>query len=287
MAGNKDNSSPQEDFNTQNIFDEFTESQDIGDEVKKVEALAEKDVYYYLKKLSRFFLVCNTLLFLGVIFSVIYVYIQDSEDKREYSLLSPICSLFLWKWEIWGGSCYGVAWVLQEYREKVDSESSIQAEKILPLLWEVYALENFNFSKRASFLLQKTEERLMTIEILSAFDELKTKFAPRDKSEISCYNVSISSVNNMLVSCDIYSSDWDSSIANLEDGSISSNSWWGTSISRASSFIDFLENYSESPFNILDKPWILTVENVQNWPYTRKTTIQLQLQYSRLSDLPL
>ena len=274
-------------LDSDNIFDEFSVSTNIDEEVKKAEEAKNKDIYYYFKKISRVLLVLNILLFIFIAISVVYIYIQTQQEKKEYSIFTPICSLFLGKMDIGDGSCYGVTPVLQEYTEKISQETQLQTQKILPLLSDVYSIENFNFSRRADFLLEKSDDRLKSLEILSAFDTLKNTFAPRDKSEISCYNISISSDNIIQLTCDAFSSDWDNSIVNLEEGSVTTLVWWGTSISRASSFIHFIENFESSPFQVLEKPQEFSVENIQNGPYTKKTTIQLQLYYNKDTDLSL
>jgi cytoskeletal protein RodZ len=55
------------DINSENIFDEFTDSQDIKTELEKNDKNNEKDVYYYMKKISSFLLSINIVLFLLVI----------------------------------------------------------------------------------------------------------------------------------------------------------------------------------------------------------------------------
>ena len=274
-----------ENLDTQNIFEEFTNSGAVQDELEKVDISANKDIFYYIKKATNVIFIWNIILFICIIFSVFYIFIQEKEAKQEYGFLSPICFLFLWEGSLGGNTCYGVRPILREYEQKLKREWEEQTQRVLPLLEEIYSIENFNFSKRASFLLTKSEQRLEPLEILSSFDELKTQFAPRDKSEITCFNIAISQGNILELTCDVFSSDWDNSIAFLENGSIGSLSWWGTSISRAGSFIDFIENYPRSPFTVLDKPTSFTIETVQNGPYTKKTTIQLQLWYAKFTDL--
>jgi len=68
----------------------------------------------------------------------------------------------------------------------------------------------------------------------------------------------------MKLSCDIFSSDWDTEIVSLEEDSIFSTDRSGTSISRASSFIDFIESYPNSSFQVINKPSVLTSVGVQN-----------------------
>ena len=283
----RDITASKNEIDTQNIFDEFSVSDTVAEEVKDVDKKKHKDLYYYIKRISKVFFVWNILLFVFITVAYTYIYLQNSETKTEYSVLTPICSIFLWRAEIGGWSCYGVNALDVEYRKKLNAEKKSQISEILPLLWETYSMENFSFSQRISFLLEKTENRLRPLEILSEFDEIKNKFAPTDRWEISCYDITISWKNLVQLNCDAFSADWDNSIVDLQDGSIWSVSWWWTSISRASSFINFLENYPNSPFQILNKPKTFNSMSVQNGPYTNKTTIQLQMQYTGANNLSL
>ena len=285
MAQNKD-SSGDVDFDSQNIFDEFSESQEIWDEIQRIDKQQEKDVFFYLKKSNSFIFFLNVMLFLGICVFIAYSYVQTQEKKTEYSFLSPICSLFLGNIDIEGNTCYGVNPILIEYGEKLENLKKQQAEMTVPILWEIYSIENFNLSKKVSFLLEKTNTRLRPLEILTAFDSLKSRFASIDKKELRCYDISIESWNIMNVTCDAFSPDWDTSIVDLRGGdTIESVAGWGTSISRASSFIYFLENHSDSNFQILEKPNSLSKQEIQELPYTQKTTIQLKLRYSDSSIL--
>ena len=49
-----------------------------------------------------------------------------------------------------------------------------------------------------------------------AFDELKNTFSPTDKGEISCYDLYIRD-NSLSISCDAFSSDWNSDIISLNN----------------------------------------------------------------------
>lgn len=121
---------------------------------------------------------------------------------------------------ITGNVCYGVLPVLEEYKMQLASEQTSQSEQIIPLLGDAYSIRNFNFSKKVLFLLDKKEERLRPLEILSEFDALKLKFASEDKQDVKCSNIEISEDGVMQVSCDVLSSDWDSQIVHLNEGVI-------------------------------------------------------------------
>lgn len=267
-----------QELNSENIFDEFTDSQDIQNEIKQVEQQEHKDLYYYLKHLNTVFICVNVLVFFIVITMFSYNYIQKQETKTSYNFLAPICSIFLWDVNKNDGNCYSVSSMLNEYQNKLTQEQSGQGQRILPLLWEVYSLENFNLSKKVSFILEKSQKRLRPLEILWEFDRIKNKFSPTDKWEISCYDIFISwwEVN---ITCESFSSDWNTDIISFEDERISQLSGWGTSISRASSFINFIENLPDSRLEVVEKPETFVSKSIQLGPYTQSTTFQLQLRY--------
>lgn len=274
------------DFSSENIFDDFAGSEDIKDDVQRFEEKQAKDLYFYLKKFNSVFFIINILTFVGIVLSVAYIYIQNGQVKKPYSMLAPICSVFLWEVNINSTSCYGVTGVLLEYTDKLKLETENQARKVLPILGEAYSIENFNLSKKVRFLLDKSTSRVKPLEILAAFDALKQSFAPLDKVEITCYDIIINRGDIMEVTCDAFSSHWDSKIVNLDNGNIGFVDGGGTSISRASSFIYFLDNYGDSPFKVIEKPEKLSSKAVQGWgPYTQVTTFQLQLQYIKNEDL--
>lgn len=279
------NKSADIDFNSENIFNDFTESEEIKQEVKKFEENEARNIFFYLKKTNTVLFWLNIVVFVGIAIMCLYIYVQSQTEKKSYDFLSPICTIFLWNANVAQGSCYWVTPVLSEYKSKLETTKKDQSWDILNLMESVYSIENFNLSKKVSFLLDKSNSRLKPLEIIKAFDDLKTTFAPVDKSEISCSNIEIQSPNILSISCDAYSSDWDSKIVDLDNGNLTFTNGWGTSVSRASSFINFINNYEDSPFKVIEKPESLTSIQVQSGPYTQKTTIDLRLQYDGSKDL--
>ena len=273
------------DFDSENIFEEFTQSEEIQNEVQEFEQKNEKDLFYYLKKLNSFLFSINIVIFLWITVSALYIFVQTSETKKEYNFLTPICDIFLGNNNIAQNTCYGVTPILNEYEGFLDTEKEKQAEKVLDLLGEIYAIENFNLSRKVSFLLERTNSRVRPLEIIEAFDDLKKTFSPIEKKEISCYDLAVHEWNILELSCDAYSPDWDTKIIDLNDGGIALVQGGGTSISRASSFIHFIDNYENTSFQVLEKPEKLSAQEIQSGPYTQKTTIQLRLQYQAADDL--
>jgi hypothetical protein len=89
------------------------------------------------------------------------------------------------------------------------------------------------------------------------------------------------------MSCDSFSADWNTDILSVEKILLKTVAWWWTSISKASSFINFLERYSMTPFTVIEKPDFYTSESYQSWPYTRKTTFQFSLRYTKQVPLDI
>jgi hypothetical protein len=89
------------------------------------------------------------------------------------------------------------------------------------------------------------------------------------------------------MSCDSFSSDWNTDILRVENTLLQTVRWGGTSISKASSFLNFLEKYSLTPFTIIEKPEFYSSETFQSWPYTRKTSFEFSLRYSAQTSLEI
>jgi hypothetical protein len=80
--------------------------------------------------------------------------------------------------------------------------------------------------------------------------------------------------------CSAYSWNWDSKILWFSWKNIGQDSISWTSISRASSFINFLEKKDKSKFVLLNKQKVFEfVEIVDDEGYTRKTDFKLKLKY--------
>lgn len=157
-----------------------------------------------------------------------------------------------------------------------------QAEEIASIFTDLYSKNNFHLSRKMVFLLDSSINRLKPTQILSEFDRLKNMYSSIDKSEITCFDIEISEKNILSLSCDVFSSDWDNAVVVFKDGIKTKKSGGGTSITKAASFIDFLRFYDESPFTVLQQDEDFSSVEVQNPPYTQKTSIELVLQYNTL-----
>jgi hypothetical protein len=118
------------------------------------------------------------------------------------------------------------------------------------------------------------------LDILEEFDKLKNEFEPINKSRIQCQWASINSNFVLELKCSAYSGNWDTNILWFSWDSIWQNKIEWTSISRAVSFINFLEQKEKSKFIILNKQKEFKFEEIvdNNW-YTRKTDFDLKLKF--------
>ena len=83
--------------------------------------------------------------------------------------------------------------------------------------------------------------------------------------------------------CEAYSSDWDSDITTIQDDKNS-----GTSISIASSFIDFIENTEDTNFKVINRQKTFDYNSVSgNGIYTKRTDFDLYLKYTDTNNLTL
>ena len=115
------------------------------------------------------------------------------------------------------------------------------------------SLTNFMSSKRISFLSDKSSHRIEPTTLLSAFDEMKNNYSSIDKKEIQCTGLSFDEMGKMMLSCDVFSSDWESKIVRFTNGVKTLDATGGTSIKKASYFIEYLETAPDSPFWVLEK----------------------------------
>lgn len=128
----------------------------------------------------------------------------------------------------------------------------------------MYALEDFFSSRRVDFILDASVSRLRPLEILEEFDKMQAQFTPIDKLEVYCPSISIQSDLSIELTCISYSSDWDSTLSQLNDGILrQTNNRGGTSISKAANFIDFLENAPGSKFRVIERPSTFISEDTQ------------------------
>lgn len=266
------------------IFDEFSQSEELKKEVQKAQEDEGKDIYYYLSYINILLGWCNVIIFFLLVLAFIYVYINKDTSGRDYAILRPICRFINGDTQNTTGLCQSVNYTLTQYQNTNNEMKMAQGKEIEEIIDDLYAFENFESSQKVKFILDESKNRLRPLKILSDFDAIKSKFSPIDASEVSCNEIIILK-DSINMACDVYSSDWDSTIPELKDGAIKNIAVWGTSISKAMSFMDFLENYPDSPFRIIEKQGKLNSDSIDIPPYTQKTNLQLKLQYVDISPL--
>ncbi len=270
------------DFNSENIFDDFSSDKWLWKEIKDIEIEQARDVYFYIKIWNSLFRFINIILFLLIFIYFFYSYIQKKEELKEYSFLNPICFFILWETSEWIDECYPVTAYLKDQQNKLIKTEKLYSQQILDIIWNAYTMNNFINSKSILFLSNKSKDKFDPIKILEEFDNLKNKFEPLDKTRITCKNISITNDNLFTISCSFYSSDWEK----IQSGNKKDIYW--TSISLALSFIDFIENSKYSKFTLLSKPQTFSVSDFSwIWRYTKVTTVNFSLKYNNLDNLSL
>lgn len=270
-----------------NIFDEFSADEKIKKEVELKEKQKEKNIWYYISTLSNFFVVINMIILLIFIIIFWYIYIQKDETITDASYLTPICPIFVsdqWNYE----NCSSVSSLINDYKTKNNNISKTYYEKNKELIEKIY--QNFKFvdSKEVHFLISRTKNRLKVLEILSEFDKIKYQYSPLSKTIISCEGINISSDFTLNIKCSAYSWNWDDEILWYSW----KNTWQdivnGTSISVASSFINFIEKMENSNFFILEKPkQFNSIDIVNDYWYAKKTDFNLKLKYNNNNNILL
>lgn len=269
----------QENIDSTNIFDEFSQDENLKSEVKDAQKQKEKWMYYYLGIISSFLKSINILLFLTFVLVGWYVYIQNNDQMKNISYLDPICGLLIEREALTDGeSCASVLALTNEYNDLNSDMSNSYYKKIVNAIEDVYYVSNFVFSKDILFLLEKTQNRLSALNMLKEFDRLKNEFEPINKWKLLCSNIKISWEGTLSIDCEAFSSRWDRNIVWLSWKNQKSDNVSWTSISLASSFINYLQINSRD-FILIEKQKEFSFEEVVDyWGYSRKTNFKLTMQ---------
>jgi len=260
-------------LNTSNIFDEFEIDDSLKDEIEKNSV--KKDFIYFAEKIWMVFKYINYCLIFIAIIAYSYIFIQTSHsefvDKKEY--LNPICDTLNGKWI--SNIFPTCSWIYYSNKNLEDKEISF-LKKMVVILQNSYELESVKNSKEAMFLIEKTNNKNDPVQILNEFDKIKNKFAPILKSKIKCENINIT-WNILQATCHAYSTAWSTDIPWLEWKKTTNTISW-TSISLASSFINFLSNSDN--FNVIDKQKKFN-KNPYFWEgaYVYQTEFKINLEY--------
>jgi len=262
-----------------NIFDEFGVDDKLKKEVEWIEKEKEKDVVYYIWVTSNFFTFMNMIMLLLFVMWGTYFYVQNDDYMKDSVYLTPVCKIFVDdKWEY--DDCSSVSSLIVDYDKKNKELINKYYKRNIPLIESIYKNLRFVDSREVSFLLNKTKNKLKVLDILSKFDKIKNDFSPLNKTRIKCEEININSNNEFTIKCSAFSWVWDWEILWYSWSNKWKNKVEWTSISVASSFINFIEKINNSNFIILEKPRKFSfVEIVDNNGYTRKTEFKLKLKY--------
>lgn len=275
-----------------NIFKELSWELDFWKEEVKQEEKQPKDKKYYLQMTLTILWVLNIFLFIMFVLSFLYVKAQNNEENYSKSFLDPFCFVILWSlqdkntWDF----CSSITSLVTDYGTKTSTLKNEILSKLSLVTWDLYTIENFVNSKEVSFLMSNKMNKLKVLDILNDFDRLKNDFSAWDKKLVNCKTIKINWDNTLDMTCEIYSSSWER---------VDNNSWlwivWDTwdrktsliewtSITQAASFINFIEKNSSYNFQIINKQKIFDSEVVWEWPYVKKTKVELKLKYNNLKN---
>lgn len=278
--------------NDANIFKELSWELDFGKEEIEVPIEKVKGREYYLKLSISVLWIINIVLFLFLIFSFWYIQIQNNASYYSKAFLNPFCFIILWdlsEKNTWD-DCSSIASLGGDYNDKTIQLKKDISNKLSKISLNLLEIENFMNSQEVSFLLSNKLTRLKILDILNDFDKLKNDFSAWDKKMISCLSIKVNSDNTVDVSCDVYSSSWEKAdsvnslwiVWDSWDRKTSLIEW--TSISVAASFLNFIEKHPEYNFQLLEKQKIFDSEVVWDWPYVKKTPIELKMKYNNLKN---
>jgi len=275
MSDNIENNN--EKIDTSNIFEDFENDFSLRDDIIKTEEDIKKDSIYYLSVIWNIIKYLNLFLILVVLIAWTYIWVQNSGNLSEKSFLDPVCPVLLWNsMDLWATSCSSVTAALEDYNKKYEVELESSLYKVIPLIESLFLIEDFQNSKRVSFVLDKSENKENPMLILKEFDKVKYDFTEDDKAIVSCSNIKIYE-DTLEAECSSYSSIWDSQILWF-DGKKDGDFIRWTSITIASSFLNYLD--LSPKFKVVNPQKEFTSERVvQKW-FTRKTDFKLKLKYN-------
>jgi hypothetical protein len=211
-----------------------------------------------------------------------YVYAQWNDKIEDSSIISPVCYFF--EWEVakkeTKSTCSSITVLKRKYNIELKSLIEGQINNILSILENLYKIEFFTKTKEVIFLNEKSQDKLKVLWILEEFDKLKNDFTTLEKDKIQCKNIEISwKYNTISMNCSAFSA-WFEKWFKWFDATDDKNIIW-TSISIASSFINFIEKKS-STFTVVDKQRLFKSDLVlwEKSDFTNKTDFTLKLQYN-------
>ena len=272
------------DVSSSNIFEDFDTNQNLMDEVEKLKTEYNKDMFYYL---SLFWKIIQTIFWLLLLFYIVlysYIYVQNNKDFWDKQFLEPFCYILNWtdKEIPWSSSCGSAKASNLLLSGSVFALKNEQFESIKTILPIAIEQDNFLKTKEISFLLYKSTNRLKILEVLEEFNNLKNEFTSTSwKSKLVCSNLSIDSNSEEIsMSCNSYYNWFDKWIIwfNWDSSEIKESGVYGTSMSYANSFLNYIEKKSDN-FTLINRQKIFTVSQMppDNFWYTNVTNFTITL----------
>lgn len=266
--------------NKVNIFDEFNTDASLETDVQKLKKEQKKDVLFYLNITSKVLQVVVFLLILTILIWYMYVYVQKNEDIESQSFLDPVCGIIDGWVPLPAGSCSSISYLKKYYKWQIQKQEEEQTKSIMKVLPNIYRKINFLNTKEMRFLLDKSKNRVDIIEVLSKFDKLKNNYLWNlDRGRIECSNLKISTETHIVeMKCSAFVQGYDLSIVGFSWDKWDKNIW-GTSISLANSFLNYIQKNSVD-FEIINRQKVFSSDSIvsDRW-YTNKTDFDLSLQF--------
>lgn len=292
MFDNKEkNTSSSPESYSENIFEELSWELDFGKDAPVAES-KKRQPQDYMKMAITGLSILNVVLVLFFVLSFLYVKVQNNPTYTAKSILDPFCFLILWDLQDrnTSGSCSSLASLKNTYNAQTEELKNTLSAKIESIFLDLYVIENFWSSQEVSFLMKNKVDKMKVIDILNDFDKLKNDYTAWDKKQVECAGIKIMNDSTLTMSCEVYSSSWDRvDMSNRlwiigDTGDRKNSLVEGTSISAAASFINFIEKNPVYNFQLLEKQKIFDSEMVGEWPYVRKTKVELKMKYNNLKN---
>lgn len=270
------------------IFKELAWGLDFWEEKKENINKNQKDKKYYLALWLKIFIWLNIFIFIIIIISWVYLKIQNSSNLYSKVFLNPICFLLIDSEKNTWSNCSSISALSSDYLSKTEKTKNEISKNLSEISQDLYSIENFVYAKEVWFLINTKNQKLWVLNILNDFDKLKNDFSSWDKKMLECNEIQITK-DDISITCNAYSSSWE----------WTSNNWWiiwetwdrsssvieWTSITIASSFLNYIDKNPQYNFKLTEKQKLFTSELVfWEWPYVRKTEFSFKLKYNNLAN---
>lgn len=284
------NTDDNQDFSVWNIFEDFEDDSQLNEDIAKEELEVKKDISYYLGIVTSILKYINIFLLISIILLYFYVNIQKSDKASE--VFNPICPILLWSdvsytdlhwvgtWNI--DTCTSVTLFKNTFENAIKTKSEEIYSKLLKIATDYYTMKDFVNSKEVVFLLDASENKKNPLDMLVKFDKIKNNFLLKDKLRIQCSEIVVSD-SEFKAECFAYSSAWDKKTIPWYNWWKNQNDlvWW-TSISLASSFLNYLEKQND--IILLQKQKVFKIQKVAwEWAYSYKTPFTVKIAKRKLN----